>query len=1531
MTEHREALVVGINRYPLMKDENRKPQHLEKPATDAEAVAQLLEKYGNFRVQRLPELYSPEGTRGIDRNPHPQNLVTVPILEAAIAQLFNPSGKSIPDTALLFFAGHGLRKEQGEVTEGFLATSDVNPDKGKWGVSLRWLRELLQKSPVRQQIIWLDCCHSGELLNILDQANPGKDSKALDRCLIAACREFEVSREQLQGEHGILTAALLQGLEPDRDVDGFVTNYKLADFINKEMSAESQRPIFQNSGNAIILTDKMLGRQRQVDANLVGKCPYKALEYFTQEDAVFFYGRTALTDELIDKIRTQNFIAVLGASGSGKSSVLRAGLLDQLKRGQKLSRSDRWKYYDPFTPGEHPLASLKNAIGKEAQELRQFIQTSPSDLQDLRIRPPSPLPPPSPPTLGGRRGGTGVQSPPNLGDLGGEKDLCVHGSLSKGDLGGSPDLTTSPTVETERVVLVIDQFEECFTMCQDSQEREEFFKYLLETLEQAKHKLCLVLGMRADFLGKCVEYAQLAQKIDQHLVMVKPMSRQEIEEAITKPAELVDLQVEKALVTKMTEDVVESPGSLPLLQYTLTELWNKAQESPNRNRLTLECYHQLGGIEKTLPKQANEVYASLKDEEKPVAKRIFLELTQLGETSDTRRRVYKEDLVNPQHSEELLDRTIEQLVKSKLIVTTHESLSQNAKPGVILDIVHEALIRHWQELRQWVAENQVALEIERKIEARAKDWERNGKTEDLGLLLQGATLIEAETYLKSYGNLGLLDGIAQEYIQLSQIVRDRLIQEELERKQRELKAVQTRNRILVGSLGVVSAIAAGAFFLWRDSEQQKTIARLGEGAAVATNLLSLTPLDRLNALMLAIQATSESQSLLKSVLPQIQSSLYEAIDVVRERNILKGHQGEVCSVAFSPDGKTIVSGSADNTIRLWDTTGKPIGQPLQGHQGEVCSVAFSPDGKTIVSGSRDKTIRLWDTTGKPIGQPLKGHQGEVCSVAFSPDGKTIVSGSTDNTIRLWDTTGKLLGQPLQGHQAEVYSVAFSPDGKTIVSGSSDKTIRLWDTTGKPIGQPLQGHQAEVYSVAFSPDGKTIVSGSRDNTIRLWDTTGKPIGQPLKGYQHWVISVAFSPDGKTIVSGSRDNTIRLWDTTGKLLGQPLQGHQDFVISVAFSPDGKTIVSGSADNTIRLWDTTGKPIGQPLQGHQAEVYSVAFSPDGKTIVSGSSDKTIRLWDTTGKPIGQPLQGHQGDVRSVAFSPDGKTIVSGSRDKTIRLWDTTGKPIGQPLQGHQAEVYSVAFSPDGKTIVSGSIDNTIRLWDTTGKPIGQPLQGHQAEVYSVAFSPDGKTIVSGSRDKTIRLWDTTGKPIGQPLQGHQGEVCSVAFSPDGKTIVSGSTDNTIRLWDTTGKPIGQPLKGHQVQVCSVAFSPDGKTIVSGSFDNTIRLWDTTGKPIGQPLKGHQDFVISVAFSPDGKTIVSGSSDKTIRLWDTWPGWLEVACDRLIDHPILVDPKTTLAEDSEMIEVAKGAGETCQKLAWNPAQKAHFLVNKGRVIGQD
>ncbi|KAH9487260.1 Vegetative incompatibility protein HET-E-1 [Psilocybe cubensis] len=595
------------------------------------------------------------------------------------------------------------------------------------------------------------------------------------------------------------------------------------------------------------------------------------------------------------------------------------------------------------------------------------------------------------------------------------------------------------------------------------------------------------------------------------------------------------------------------------------------------------------------------------------------------------------------------------------------------------------------------------------------------------------------------------------------------------------------------------------------------------------------------------------------------------------QGILRGHENEVNCVAFSPDGKHIVSSSYDKTLRLWDAeTGEQIGAPLEGHQNFVLSVAFAPNGKRIISGSYDKTLRLWDAeTGEQIGAPLEGHQKPVKSVAFAPNGKRIVSGSNDCTLRLWNTeTGKQIGAPLEGHEYTVQSVAFAPDGKRIVSGSYDKTLRLWDAeTGKQIGAPLEGHEYTVQSVAFSPDGKKIVSGSNDTTLRLWDAeTGKQIGAPLEGHEYPIQSVAFSPDGKRIVSGSDDKTLRLWDAeTGEQIGAPLEGHQNSINSVAFSPDGKRIVSGSYDKTLWLWDAeTGKQIGAPLEGHQNFVLSVAFAPNGKRIISGSYDKTLRLWDAeTGEQIGAPLEGHQNSINSVAFSPDGKRIVSGSYDKTLRLWDAeTGKQIGAPLEGHEYPIQSVAFSPNGKRIVSGSYDKTLRLWDAeTGKQIGAPLEGHEYTVQSVAFSPDGKKIVSGSNDTTLRLWDAeTGKQIGAPLEGHEYPIQSVAFSPDGKRIVSGSDDKTLWLWDAeTGKQIGAPLKGHQNSILSVAFSPDGKRIVSGSYDKTLQLWDAeTREQIGAPLEGHQNPVQSVAFSPDGKRIISGSYDKTLRLWD-------------------------------------------------------------------
>jgi WD40 repeat protein/serine/threonine protein kinase len=590
-----------------------------------------------------------------------------------------------------------------------------------------------------------------------------------------------------------------------------------------------------------------------------------------------------------------------------------------------------------------------------------------------------------------------------------------------------------------------------------------------------------------------------------------------------------------------------------------------------------------------------------------------------------------------------------------------------------------------------------------------------------------------------------------------------------------------------------------------------------------------------------------------------------------------GHDGPLESVAFSRDGRRIVSGSADRTARVWDVA---TGHELLRIQHNDCvrAVELSPDGKRILSACSDGMVTVWDAEKGAKVIDLVGHNPRLRSAVFSPDGGRILLAGADSMISIWDAQS---GEPVRswyGHDGTVLRAVFSADAKCVVSCGQDKCVRIWDAASGNEVKTLRGHEHHVRSVAINPEHTQIASASTDETIKLWDAATGDEVMTLRGHLDGVRSVAFGPGGKRIVSGSVDATVRVWDTlTGNEI-TTMCGHMDMVRSVVVSPDGRRIATGGQDHAIKLWDLVDNPGLLTLTGHLGPVQWLAFSPDGKRIVSGGSDNTLKVWDLESGAEVMTLRGHKAIVWSVAFSPNGRRIASASFDSTIRVWDAeTGAEV-MTLRGHRAPVFGVAFSPDGRYISSAGKPGSLKLWDAdTGAEL-TTLRGHasNSHVSATAFSPDSKCLVSCGEDGTIRVWDTdTGAEL--MTLGYYGLLWSVAFSPDGKRIVSAHHGagvsgqygpGIIKVWDVeTGAEL-MTLSGHQAPVRSAAFSPDGARIVSGSEDSTIRLWDAESGSELITLEGHgKGNVVSVAFSPDGNTLAAASRDRIIVMESTAP----------------------------------------------------------------
>ncbi|MEV6237717.1 helix-turn-helix domain-containing protein [Lentzea sp. NPDC051838] len=1025
--------------------------------------------------------------------------------------------------------------------------------------------------------------------------------------------------------------------------------------------------------------------------------PYVGLAAFQQDDADRFFGRAKLITQLENLVEKHRVVLVVGASGAGKSSLLRAGLLARL--------------------------------GDRAVLLKPLDEV--------------------------------------------------------------PDATDA--------VLVVDQFEEIFTLCQDREARRRFVERI------TAHKV--VLGVRADFYGHCTDFPALVNAMGTAQLTVGPMTTDELRAAIIQPARTTGHAVETALVSELVAHCAEHAGALPLLSHALLETWHRRKG----NTLTLQGFRAAGGFEGALTRTAESVYANLTHQQQEVVRELFIRLTAVGDnTEDTKRRIHRTEIDEPEAA-----LVLEALTTHRLVTVDQDRI----------EITHEALIRCWPRLKEWLAADRDGLRAHRDLVESAAVWESLDR--DAGSLLRGARLASFRSWLtdpphplSTRERAFLTASLTAESAELASNRRSR-----------------RRLQVFVALLGVLllatTAVSIAALRASSEATNQRNTAL---SQKVAQDVKRLRATDPAMAAQLALAAyklsptTDARSALLSSFTPSYATRLAH-------------HHDHVNAVAYSPQRKLLATSGKDRRVQLVDVSDPHHPREtftLTTHTDNITHVAFNPDGTMLATAGWDRTARLWDTTsGHAIA--VINHADQVNAVAFS--GKILATASTDKTVRLWDLTNPREPRRIAefAHSDKVISIAFSPTEPLLVAGAWDGNTRVWHLDGTYRDLPGKG---PVHAVAFSPDGRKIAASS-DKAIQLWPTGG---GEPriLAGHTDVVRGLAFSPDGR-LASTSVDRTVRVWDQGDPLV---LSGHTAAVVGAAFV--GTALATASDDNTARLWELPGDLV----QAHSDSVYSVATN--GALTATGSYDRTVKLWqDGRLKAV---LTGPQDAVNTVRFSPDGKTLFAAGADHRVHRWTIDGTPI-PALEGHTDAVNTLAVSPDGTLLATGSTDRTIVVWDArTGTSLAT-LHGHADSVESLAFSPDSRLLASGSSDFSVRIWDVASRSVVTHLSNQGHAVKSVAFSPDGTNLAAGGTDFTVRVWHL---PTGTPteLTGHTDTVHAVAFSPDGRTLASASADHDVRLWRLDG-PLAT-LSGHTERVYALAFSPDG-TLLSAGGDRTVRRWET------------------------------------------------------------------
>jgi WD40 repeat protein/energy-coupling factor transporter ATP-binding protein EcfA2 len=1219
-----------------------------------------------------------------------------------------------------------------------------------------------------------------------------------------------------------------------------------------------------------------MGRMPQLENPFVGLRPYEA------DDSLYYFGRGEQIKTLMRQLHLHRFVAVVGSSGSGKSSLVRAGLIPQLEAGFLVQDRDQW-HVGRMKPGEDPIGYLAHSIREafwedgDEEENKAFA---------ARLR---------------DEGVSGLLD-------------YLHEKLDDGD---------------GNLLLLVDQFEELFRfrdrkrLKEQKEESEEFVAMLLRLVEQRKLPIFVVLTMRSDFLGDCDAFYRLPEAINDSQFLVPRLTRAQRREVITSPILLSGMQIAPRLVDRLLNENMDTRDDLPVLQHVMLRAWDVWTRDPEAPGCPIEIRHYEAAhtIHGSLNHHAEEALDELNERQRFIAKRMFQSMTEMDMGNRRIRRPCRlQDicaLTEADHDEVL--EVIHRFVVDGRSFVVLSGGDLNANP--LVDISHESLIRQWTTLKAWVEEEADASKIYVRL-AETAILHSEGKA-DLyrGPELENALLwkervrpnaLWAERYLGGFElAMKFLESSRQARTQRREAAekarreKEQLLQHTAELAEQKLEQEARARRLthralrITQLIGVAMVVLAGfSFVQWNEADKQKEEAqRQEQSAKLATfkaqaqtlkanfNLAKAFEEKSLSAIkrsrerksvtsyqqvwMYALEAASQELTSQRDPLKTSTLGTFASTDIKQafsEHWVSAGMDlgASVLSIAYSDDGKWMASGMDDNRILLWDSQSGKLIRSLAKHTDGVTSLEFGPDSTSLVSGSKDGTVMVWNAANGKIKNRFEGHSGAVLSVAFSPDGKLVASGSEDASALVWDLERSELLHVFEENEGYVSSVDFSRDSKLLAAGSWDMTIAVWQLEDGHLLQRLEGHEGYISGISFGPDG-LLASAAWDQSIRLWDAVKGQLLGVLEGHEDYVSSLAFNHAGDRLVSSSGDSTLRVWDPDSEMLLQTLKVHGSIVNMVRFSADDQALAAAFSDHTIRFWSVKdGTPLRDKL-GHDGAIGALAFSPKGDILVSGAGDNTILFWDiATGKMI-RSIDRHGSYISGLLFTPDGNTLISASGDNTIRWWDVkTGKEI-RVTQAHLGDVSSIALSPDGKLLVSGGSDALVKFWNADDGTLIHEDDLHGARINSLDFSPDGKLLATGSADRSAVIWNLDKREPIYSLADHQGEVTVVRFSADGLTLATGSWDNAIRMWDVTNGTLLNTMRDHHAPIASLAFSADGRFLASGSNDYVVRLWHADSGVL-QFVYDNQDASTQVlSFSADGAWLAGGFDDHSVRIWST------------------------------------------------------------------